>query len=54
MHLSTYHDDGTPGGVVLVEVTGIKALHDELHGKDYPFMNPGWTGAPGSTWCRPS
>ena len=41
LHLSSHHGDGTPGGVVLVEVTGIKELHDELHTKDYRFMNPG-------------
>ena len=41
LHLSSHHGDGTPGGAVLVEVTGIKELHDELHTKDYRFMNPG-------------
>jgi Glyoxalase superfamily protein len=30
LHLSSHHDDGTPGDVVLVEVTGIKELHEEL------------------------
>jgi hypothetical protein len=47
LHLSTYHGDGTPGGVVLVEVKGIKDLHAELHAKDYPFMNPGLEPGPG-------
>jgi Glyoxalase superfamily protein len=41
LHLSSHHGDGTPGGVVLIEVTGIKELQDELHAKDYRFMNPG-------------
>jgi Glyoxalase superfamily protein len=47
LHLSTHHGDGTPGGVVLVEVQGIKDLHRELHAKGYPFMNPGLSEGPG-------
>lgn len=47
IHLSTHHGDGTPGGVVLVEVTGIKELWEELHAKDYRFMNPGLDPGPG-------
>jgi catechol 2,3-dioxygenase-like lactoylglutathione lyase family enzyme len=39
--LSSHHGDGTPGSVVLVVVDDASALHAELHGKDYPFMNPG-------------
>ena len=41
LHLSSHHGDGTPGGVVLVEVTGIQALHAELRATRYPFMDPG-------------
>lgn len=47
LHLSTYHDDGTPGTAVLVETAGVGALHAELHGKDYPFLNPGIEPGPG-------
>ncbi len=31
LHLSSHHDDGTPGTAVLVEVRNITALHTELH-----------------------
>jgi hypothetical protein len=41
LQLSSHHGDGTPGSVVLIEVTDIRSLVDELHGRDYPFMNPG-------------
>jgi hypothetical protein len=47
LHLSSYHGDGTPGGVVLIEVKDIRALHRELHGKGYRFMNPGLDPGPG-------
>jgi hypothetical protein len=48
LHLSSYHDDGTPGTVVLVEIEGIRDLHAELHAKGYPFMNPGIKPGPGT------
>ncbi|MFL5922910.1 MAG: glyoxalase superfamily protein [Gaiellaceae bacterium] len=41
LNLSSHHGDGTPGGVVLVFVDEVEALHKELHAKDYPFMKPG-------------
>ena len=41
LHLSSHHDDGTPGSVVLVTVDSLDELHRELHGRDYPFLNPG-------------
>jgi catechol 2,3-dioxygenase-like lactoylglutathione lyase family enzyme len=47
LHLSTFHGDGTPGGVVLVEMRGIRELHAELHRKGYRFMNPGLEPGPG-------
>jgi hypothetical protein len=47
LNLSTHHGDGTPGGVVLVEISDIKGFHRELHSKDYPFMNPGLDEGPG-------
>ena len=47
LHLSSHHDDGTPGSVVLVETRGVEELHAELHGKSYPFFNPGLGPGPG-------
>lgn len=47
LHLSTHHGDGTPGGVVLVDVNGIHELHRELHATGYAFMNPGLDEGPG-------
>jgi Glyoxalase superfamily protein len=47
LHLSTSHGDGTPGGVVLVEVRDIKDFHRELHEKEYTYMNPGLDPGPG-------
>ena len=40
LHLSSHHDDGTPGTVVLVEMQGIEELHRELTERPYPFFNP--------------
>jgi catechol 2,3-dioxygenase-like lactoylglutathione lyase family enzyme len=48
LHLSSHHDDGTPGTAVLVEVRGIDALHAELHQRGYPFLNPGIGSGPGN------
>ena len=47
LHLSSNHDDGTPGSAVLIETRGVAELHAELHAKDYPFLNPGIEPAPG-------
>ena len=47
LHLSSYSDDGTPGTVVLVVVHDLDELHAELHGRDYPFANPGIEPGPG-------
>ena len=41
LHLSSHAGDGTPGTVVVIQVDDLEALHRELHGKNYPFMNPG-------------
>ncbi|MER6308980.1 glyoxalase superfamily protein [Streptomyces sp. NPDC001657] len=41
LHLSEHHGDGTPGGVVYTELTGVRALHAELAAKDYPYLRPG-------------
>jgi ribosomal-protein-alanine N-acetyltransferase len=48
LHLSSHHDDGTPGTAVLVEVRNIDALHAELHTRGYPFLNPGIGSGPGN------
>lgn len=47
LHLSSHHDDGTPGTVVVVEVRDVRALVAQLHERDYPFMNPGLEEGPG-------
>jgi ribosomal-protein-alanine N-acetyltransferase len=41
LHLSSNHDDGTPGSAVLIETEDVSSLHAELHARDYPFLNPG-------------
>ena len=47
LHLSSHHDDGTPGTVVLVVTSEVAALHAELAAKDHPFLNPGLEAGPG-------
>jgi extradiol dioxygenase family protein len=47
LHLSSHHGDGTPGGAVLIEISGVEALHAELREKGYPFLNPGIEPGPG-------
>jgi len=47
LHLSSHHDDGTPGGVVFVEIQGLDALHAELREQGYPHLNPGIEPGPG-------
>jgi extradiol dioxygenase family protein len=47
LHLSSHHDDGTPGSAVLVESSGVDELHAELRTKEYPFLNPGVGPGPG-------
>jgi catechol 2,3-dioxygenase-like lactoylglutathione lyase family enzyme len=44
LHLSSHHDDGTPGSAVLVETPDVAGLHAELHERGYPFLNPGMEG----------
>ena len=48
LHLSSHHDDGTPGTAVLVVVRNLDALHAELHRRGYPFLNPGIEPGPGN------
>ena len=47
LQLSSHHDDGTPGSVVLVMLRGVDELHAELRGKQYPFFNPAVVPGPG-------
>src|ERR1700751_3899656 len=37
LHLSSHHDDGTPGTAVLVVVRNLDALRTEPHKRWYPF-----------------
>ncbi|MBV9440436.1 MAG: VOC family protein [Candidatus Eremiobacteraeota bacterium] len=41
LYLSEHHGDGSPGVHVVIEMTGVEALHRELAGKNYRYMNPG-------------
>lgn len=47
LHLSEHHGDGAPGNYVYVAATGVRELHAELRGKDYPYLNPGIGQSPG-------
>ena len=47
LHLSSHHDDGTPGTVVLVVVRNLDAIHAALGQRGYPFLNPGIEDGPG-------
>ncbi len=47
LHLSEHHGDGSPGQVVYLAATGVRELHAELQGKDYPYLNPGIGPSPG-------
>lgn len=47
LHLSSHHDDGTPGAAVLVVVQNLDAIHAELHTRAYPFLNPAIEEGPG-------
>jgi hypothetical protein len=40
LYLSEHHGDGSPGIHVIVDVTGVDELHDELKAKHYRYMNP--------------
>ncbi|MGH6861959.1 MAG: glyoxalase superfamily protein, partial [Phyllobacterium sp.] len=41
LHLSEHSGDASPGARVFVRMSGIDALHKELHSKNYRFMKPG-------------
>ena len=41
LHLSSHHDDGTPGTAVLIHTRDVESLHAELHSTGYRFLLPG-------------
>lgn len=41
LHLSEHAGDATPGGNMVVYMSGVRAFHAELIGKDYRYMKPG-------------
>ena len=41
LHLSEHAGDATPGGNMVVYMTGIRDFHGELTGKNYRYMKPG-------------
>jgi hypothetical protein len=47
LHLSSNHDDGTPGGVVVIEVDDLLAYEAELSAKGYPYLYPAVSPGPG-------
>jgi ribosomal-protein-alanine N-acetyltransferase len=47
LHLSSHHDDGTPGTAVLIETRDVDGLHAELRASAYPFLSPGVGQGPG-------
>ena len=41
LHLSEHHGDASPGGNAFITMTGIRAFHAELTGKQYRYNKPG-------------
>lgn len=41
VHLSSHHDDGTPGTAIMIETSDLASLHAELHAQEYEFLLPG-------------
>ncbi len=46
LHLTEHHGDCTPGSTVFVSTTGIRAFHDEISARPYPFNRPSLEDAP--------
>ena len=46
LHLSEHAGDASPGAKAFVWMTGVRALHAELIGKDYRYMKPGLETVP--------
>lgn len=40
LHLTEHHGDATSGSRIFVRIRGIDALHAEITGRDYRFMQP--------------
>ena len=40
LHLSSHHDDGTPGTAVIVETADVRGLWEELRGTQLPVPEP--------------
>jgi hypothetical protein len=49
LHLSEHHGDAAPGGTWVIQMTGIRALHAELIGKNYKYNRPGLEETPYDT-----
>lgn len=47
LHLSSNHDDGTPGSVLVMEVDDILGYYDDLMSRDYAFLYPAVEPGPG-------
>ena len=41
LHVSSHHDDGTPGTAVLIETQALQELHTQLHATGYRYLLPG-------------
>ena len=41
LHLTEHHGGGSPGAIAYVYMTGVRALHQELTAKNYPYLRPG-------------
>ena len=50
LHLSEHHGDATPGSSVHIKMTGLHALHTELHAKRYANLRPGIEDTPWGSW----
>lgn len=42
LHLSEHHGDCTPVSALRIEVSDARKLHEELQGKNYRHLNPGY------------
>src|SRR3712207_7141963 len=51
LHLSSHHDDGTPGSVVLVETRGVDALHAELRDRKSTRLNSSHANISYAVFC---
>ena len=49
LHLSEHHGDGSPGARLRVTMRGVRAFHEELAAKNYPYMRPGLETTPWNT-----